>query len=180
MDRIFQKLLITFFVVFFANLLITPQVVNAANMTQKQARDKINQLQRLENAEKTKLYKNQQRLENASNSLQASKSQYSNVETKLTQLEKDYLYSAAEFEQMDAKLKSRIRQVFKSQRTGMFELLLSAKDFNAFMDMIYFERLIIKKDYERLVIVKNKAERLAQLKKDIESNLEHEKEESVK
>ena len=51
----------------------------------------------------------------------------------------------------------------------MFELLLSAKDFNAFMDMIYFERLIIKKDYERLVQIKNKAERIAQLKSDIES-----------
>lgn len=169
MNTKFQRRLILLFAVFFIIFTITPSDVFAANITQKQAREKINQLQRLENAEKNKLYRNQKKLETASNNLQTSKTQYSSVETKLSQLERDYARSSAEFEVMDAQLKSRIRQVFKSQRTGMFELLLSAKDFNAFMDMIYFEQLIIKKDYNNLVQVKNKAQRLAQLKNDIES-----------
>lgn len=169
MKKQVKRFIILIFLVFFVNLLIVPTEVVAANMTQKQARDKINQLQRLEKVEKNKLYSNQKKLETTTSSLQTSKTQYSNVESQLSQLEKEYAKSSAEFNALDAKLKSRVRQVFKSQRTGMFELILSAKDFNSFIDMIYFERLILKKDYDRLMIVKQKAQKVAQLKNDIES-----------
>lgn len=168
MAKLIKTTVISLFAVLVINLLMTPQTSYAAKMTQKQARDKINQLQRLENVEKNKLYKNQKKLETTSSSLQVSKNQYSSVESQLAQLERDYAASSAEFNALDAQMKNRIRQVFKSQRTGMFELILSAKDFNSFMDMVYYERLIINKDYHRMVMVKQKAQKIAQMKKDIE------------
>lgn len=50
----------------------------------------------------------------------------------------------AEFRAIDAAMKERIRQVYKHQRTGMFELILSARDVNTLMDMFYFEKLLLK------------------------------------
>ena len=152
------------------NLLAAPAYCNASNVAQKQkqTKEKIRQLKILESAEKSKLYKNQRKLEDTSNNLQASKSQYNNVESQLNSLERDLANATSEFNSIDKHLKQRIRQVFKAQRTGMFELILSAKDLNSLLDVIYFERLIIRNDYKHMVSVKEKAKKIAQMKKDVE------------
>ena len=152
------------------NLLAAPAYCNASNVAQKQkqTKEKIRQLKILESAEKSKLYKNQRKLEDTSNNLQASKSQYNNVESQLNSLERDLANATSEFNSIDKQLKQRIRQVFKAQRTGMFELILSAKDLNSLLDVIYFERLIIRNDYKHMVSVKEKAKKITQMKKDVE------------
>ena len=137
--------------------------------TQKQARDQINKTLQLEKLEKSKLYKNQKKLETASSSLQTSKNQYSTAETQLNQMERDLTTATREFNSLDAQIKERIRQVFKVQRTGMFELILSSKDMNSFLDTIYFEQLVIKRDYNRMVSIKQRAQKIAQMKKDVEA-----------
>ncbi len=154
-----------------AGLVLTPQAAFADNVAQKQrqTREKINQLKILENAEKNKMYKNQRKLEDASNDLQYSKSRYNTIESQLDDLEIRLSSATTEFNNVDRILKERIRQVFKSQRTGMFELILSAKDFNSLLDIIYFERLIIKNDYKHMVAAKEKAHKIAQMKKDVEA-----------
>jgi len=151
------------------SLVLNQTQVFAANITQKQAKDKIIKLKQLENAEQNKLYKNQKKLETTSSNLQASKSLYTTIEGQLNQLEKELVLSTNEFNSLDIQMKNRIRQVFKSQRTGMFELILSTKDFNSLMDMVYYERLIIKRDYRRMIAVKQKAQKIAQMRKDIQS-----------
>lgn len=135
----------------------------------KQTQEKIKQLKALEHIEKSKLVKNQQRLENASYTLESSRKQYNSVQYQLSTMEADLNNAVYDFNQTDRQLKYRIRQVFKSQRTGMFELLLNAQDMNALLDMIYFEKIIIKKDYDKMVNARVKAEKIAKLKKDIES-----------
>lgn len=137
--------------------------------TQKQARDQINKTLQLEKLEKNKLYRNQKNLETTSSSLQASKAQYNSVDAQLRQMERDISVATAEFNSLDAQIKNRIRQVFKIQRTGMFELILSSKDMNSLLDTIYFERLVIKRDYNRMVSVKQKAQKISQMKKDVEA-----------
>jgi len=169
MDRFVKIAVINLLVVFALNLAVIPNFCCAANVTQQQAREKINYLKKLENAEKNKLHNNQRKLETASNNLKASKSQYSNTEVKLKEMERSLGIATSEFNAIDSKLKRRIRDVFKSQRTGMFELILSAKDLNSFLDIIYFERLIIEQDYKKMVAIKEKAQRIAQMKRDVES-----------
>lgn len=51
----------------------------------------------------------------------------------------------------------------------MFELILSAKDLNSLLDVIYFERIIIKNDYKRMIALKTKSAKIAKMKKDIEA-----------
>ena len=146
-----------------------PAVANQnVEAKKQQTRAKINQLKKLEHNEKSKLVRNQQKLESVSNSLESSKKQYSSVQSQLSTMEDDLNDALYEFNTIDKQLKYRIRQVFKTQRVGMFELLLNAQDMNSLLDMIYFEKIIIKRDYDKMISAKTKAEKIAKLKKDIE------------
>lgn len=169
MRRILRTALISLLMSLVLTLTVAPQSFCAPKVTQKQAREKINQLKKLEKVEKNKLYNNQKKLENTSNNLQNSKNQYSSIEAQLNRMERELASATSEFNSIDAQMKDRIRRVFKSQRTGMFELILSAKDMNALLDVIYFERLIIKNDYKRMVAVREKAQKISQMKKDVEA-----------
>lgn len=132
---------------------------------------KIKKLKMLENIETGKLYKNQQKLENTQNSLQKSKNNYNNAQNKLISLEKELIQTTKEYSIIDVKMRNRIRQIFKSQRSGFFELLLVAEDINDFSDRIYYEGIIIRKDFEAIKKARQKAKEVSVLK----SKIEHEK-----
>lgn len=136
---------------------------------QKVTHEKIKRLKVLEHLEKNKLYKNQQKLEQASSSLQYSKNQYSSLENQLTQMEKELTASVAEFNNANIQMRKRIRQVYKNQRTGMFQLILTAKDLNSLLDVVYFEKIVLKKDYARMMTIKAKSQKIAMMKKNIEA-----------
>lgn len=135
---------------------------------QRQTHAKIIHLKWLESLETNKLYKNQQKLEVTSSSLANSKQQFNSAQAKKQLLESDLSRSLADFSQIDFQMKRRIRQIYKKQRSGFFELLLSAKDFNTFLDRIYFESIVIKSDYRRMVYARQKAREIALLKYNIE------------
>lgn len=135
---------------------------------QKQTRAKIDHLKWLENLETNKLYKNQQKLEATSSTLIVSRKQYSSAQGRLDALQSNLSTALSDFSEIDFQMRRRIRQVFKTQRKGFFELLLSANDFNTFLDRIYFEGLVIKNDYKRMVYARKKAREIALLKYNIE------------
>lgn len=60
-------------------------------------------------------------------------------------MEKDLTASIAEFNKANVDMRKRIRQVYKNQRTGMFQLILTAKDLNSLLDVVYFEKLFLKR-----------------------------------
>lgn len=136
---------------------------------QKVTHEKIKRLKVLEHLEKNKLYKNQQKLEQASSSLQYSKNQYSSLENQLAQMERELTASVAEFNNANIQMRKRIRQVYKNQRTGMFQLILTAKDLNSLLDVVYFEKIVLKKDYARMMTIKAKSQKIAMMKKNIEA-----------
>lgn len=87
---------------------------------------------------------NQQKLEVAHQELQTTTARYNNLVSNLSSMEAQLNNAIAEFRSIDAAMKSRIRQVYKHQRSGMFELILSAKDVNSMLDMFYYEKLLSK------------------------------------
>lgn len=141
---------------------------NDLQAKRRQTRAKINHLKWLENLETNKLYKNQQRLEATYSDLASSKKQFSTTQNKLSYLESDLSKALDDFSNIDFQMKRRIRQIFKKQRRGFFELLLSAQDFNTFLDRVYFEGLVIKNDYRRMKLARRKAKEIALLKYNIE------------
>ena len=135
---------------------------------QTQTRAKINHLKWLENLETNKLYKNQQKLESTVSILVSSKQNYSSTQNKLTSLEGNLSTALNDFSAIDYQMKRRVRQIFKTQRKGFFQLLMTAQDLNSFLDRVYFEGLVIKNDYSRMNYARQKAKEIALLKYSIE------------
>ncbi len=170
-----SKVLKNIFIVFLALLIGNISMIASANQLktiqhkQRVTHEKIKRLKALEHLEKNKLYKNQQKLEQASTNLQQTKNQYSSLEIQLKQMEKDLAASVAEFNQANVDMRKRIRQVYKNQRTGMFQLIFTAKDLNSLLDILYFEKIVLKKDYARILSVRAKSQKIALMKKNIEA-----------
>ncbi len=120
-------------------------------------------------SERNKLSNNQQRLETAQVRLRQKTQQYNELTANLSAMELQLNTAIAEFREIDTQMKSRIRQAYKHQRSGMFELLLASTDINSFLDTIYFEKIVIKEDYKRMQAVKAKANHIAELKTQVQA-----------
>jgi len=170
-SKFLKNIFIVFLTILIGNISIVANADQLKNIQQKQrvAHEKVKRFKALEKLEKNKLYKNQQRLEQASTTLQRSKNQYTTLESQLAKLEKDLSSSVAEYNKANEQMHNRIRQVYKNQRKGMFELIFTAKDINSLLDVIYFERIVLKKDYAKILAVKEKSQRIAQMKYEIQA-----------
>lgn len=135
----------------------------------KQTRAKINHLKWLESVETNKLYKNQQKLENATTSLQNSKTQILSAQKELNGMQAQLDRAAAEYNSLNSVLAMHIRKVFKVQRKAFFELLITSEDINMLVDRVYFQKIILKEDYDRMIVAKKKAQEIAMLKYNIEA-----------
>lgn len=131
-------------------------------------RQKKNQTDLKLKKERNKLNNNQQKLEKAQVQLRTSTQRYNSLMANLNSMERQLNAAIIEFKNIDSAMKSRIRQVYKHQRSGMFELILSANDVNSLMDMFYFEKIVIQDDYKRMQAVKAKADEIATLKAQVE------------
>lgn len=170
-SRFFKKMFIVFVALLIGNISLVANANQLRTIQHKQrvTHEKIKRLKVLEHLEKNKLYKNQQKLEQASTSLQRTKNQYSSLESQLAQLEKDLNSSLAEFNKANVDMQKRIRQVYKNQRTGMFQLIITAKDLNSLLDVVYFEKIVLKKNYAQILAVRAKSQRIAIMKRDVQA-----------
>lgn len=133
-----------------------------------ETRAKIKRLRLLESQETNKLYRNQLKLEKSQQQLQESKYQYSSAENKIGTLERDLSQSLSDFSIYEFQSRNRIRQIYKKQRSGLFELLLSTNDLNTFIDRIYYQNIIAGNDKRKLNNIKERARRIARLKYSVE------------
>jgi murein DD-endopeptidase MepM/ murein hydrolase activator NlpD len=133
----------------------------------KQTRAKINQLKWLESVETNKLYKNQQKLESANNNLSTSKNQIVSAQRELSDLQYQLDRASAEYNNLNFVLIAHIRSVFKSQRKAFFEILLSSEDINMLVDRVYYQKVILKDDYNRMTAAKAKAQEIRALSNTI-------------
>ncbi len=169
MKKIFNRAKIFIILALSASILLCNSCANAAQVkTKEQARQKINHLKWLEKVEHTKLYKNQQKLENTASNLVTTRKKLDTAVSELAGMESRLNTALAEFSALDFRMKSRIRKIYKTQRKGFFIVLFSATDFNTFLDRMYFESKLIKQDYAKMKVAKEKAREIALLKYSIE------------
>ena len=171
MNKFIKNILIILLCLLIGNISQFASADQLKTIQQKQrvTQEKIKYLKTLEKAEKSKLSKNQRKLEQASNSLENSQRRYTVLETQIFQLERDLARSVAEFNRANTGMRTRIRQVYKNQRTGMFELIFTTKDLNSLLDVVYFEKIILKKDYANMMSVKAKSQRITAMKRDMQN-----------
>ena len=152
----------------FANNNSSYAQIQTIKKKQAQAHAKAKHFRILENLETNKLYKNQKKLATTQQSLNTSKIAYERKQNELVTLEARLLQANQDFINIDKELKERIRQIFKSQRTGFFQLLLSSSDINMLFDRLYFESIVVKEDYKRLQMARQKAVEILSLRAQIE------------
>lgn len=162
---------ILMFFAFIVNTILCPQVfaTNDINTQQRQLQEKINRTRWLESVESNKLYKNQQKLESATNSLTNSKTQILSAQKELDGLQSKLNKASAEYNNLNYVLASHIRSVFKTQRKAFFEILLSSEDINMLVDRLYYQKILLREDYDRMSTAKSKAREIALLKYSIEN-----------
>lgn len=144
------------------------QKMQSIKKQQAQAHAKVKHLRVLENIETNKLYRNQKKLATTQNSLKASKAAYDKKQQQLLSMEANLRQANNDFMNIDNEIKNRIRQIFKSQRTGFFQLLITSTDINMLIDRLHFESIIIKDDYKRMQAARAKAAQIIALRSQIE------------
>lgn len=135
---------------------------------QKRAtREKIDRLKWLESLETNKLYKNQQKLETATNNLTTSKSQILNAQKEIQGLEAKLSVASAEYNSLNYTLARHIRSVYKSQRKAFFEILLNSEDINMLVDRLHYQKIILKEDYGKMAVARAKAKEIRTIRDNI-------------
>lgn len=135
----------------------------------RETREQINRLKWLESVETNKLYKNQQKLENATNNLTTSKSKIVSAQKELSGLQGKLEVASAEYNALNYVLATHIRKVYKSQRKAFFEILLNSEDINMLVDRLHYQKILLKGDYDRMAVARAKAKQIADLKYSIEA-----------
>ena len=164
--RVLKALLIFILIFSFSQSAFCSQ--NHIEKKRKEAHAKVINLKRLESIETNKLHKNQQRLENATKSLNTTKQQYKTAEAQLAEAQRNLNATMSEYSSTEIQSRNRIQQIFKKQRRGMFQLLLETTDINTFLDRIYFQNILTKNDKKKLAYLQEKSRRIAMLRNQIE------------
>lgn len=161
-----------------ANNSILSKYINATKATKEQAisnlrkqqaaaRNKANQLRVLERMESGKLYNNQRKLETTRTSLAITQKECTKKLNQLNHLKTQKFIAEVEYAKIYSGIKLRIQQIYKTQRKGFVELLLTSTDVNMFFDRLHFESIIMKEDYKRMQAARKKAEEIAGLERAI-------------
>lgn len=180
MKNLFRKLLICWIVtascVLSGSMAIAAQSRYSLNQKLKQTNNQRYYYQQKKKqvtiklkSERNKLNQNQQKLEYAQVRLQATTAQYNTLTANLSSMENQLNKAISDFREMDIQMKSRIRQIYKHQRTGMFESIMTSPDINTLLDTIYFQKIILREDYKRMQAVKAKANQIAALKAQVQA-----------
>lgn len=166
----FKKILnILIFLAILLNTLgcLCSYATNDIEAEQRKTQEKINQLKWLESIETNKLYKNQQKLETATNNLTNSKTEIAETQKKLSQLESQLSTASAEYSALNYALAVHLRNAYKSQRNARFQILLNSNDINMLVDRMYFQKIIIQQDEARMLAARNKAQQIVAIKNNI-------------
>ena len=161
--------ILIFFAFITGTFVCCPCFANDIAAQQKQLQEKINRARWLENIESNKLYKNQQKLEAATTNLTQSKTQIVSAQKELSGLENKLSTASSEYSSLNRVLASHIRSVYKTQRKAFFEILLASEDINMLVDRLYYQKILLREDYDRMTSAKAKAQEIAFLKYNIES-----------
>jgi murein DD-endopeptidase MepM/ murein hydrolase activator NlpD len=142
--------------------------LNEIAQKRKATRAKIHKLKILETQETNKMLRNQQKLEKNERALQNSQHQFTKTQNRLENLEYQLGASKADFARNELIAKQRIRKIYKKERMNTFMYILESEDINTFLDRIYYQSLIAKKDKENLEQTRQKAMQIARLKSQVE------------
>lgn len=148
---------------------LSSYAANDIESQKRQTRAKINRLKMLESLETNKLYKNQQKLENANTNLTNSKKQIRSTQRELEDLQAQLSVASAEYNRLNSILAAHVRNTYKTKRSARFEILFNFDDINMLTDKLYYQRIILREDANRMAAAKSKAQEISRLTYEIQA-----------
>lgn len=139
------------------------QAISNLRQQQAAAHSKVKHFRFLERMESGKLYNNQRKLETTRNNLAITQKECEKKLTQLNKMKAQKSIAEVEYVKIYAGIKTRIQQIYKTQRKGFMELLLTSTDVNMFFDRLHYESIIMQEDFKRMQQARRKAEEIARL-----------------
>lgn len=129
---------------------------------------KIFELKRKEKVEINKLTSKQQNLEDTKqniqvcqNKLQTSRSNLEHLQHKLNKLSRNQ-------EEVAGSAGKRIRELYKGERVNFLNLVFTSKDMGTFLDRVYYQKILSKKDKSILQNLRDRAREIDQSRQSVE------------
>ncbi len=124
-------------------------------------RKKIKELKIKETREINKLYKSQGNLELMKKELQTTTANYNNTKKQLESLQSNLVSAKAKYNNDQLAAGKRLREIYKGERINFLTVIFEAENINLFLDRIYYQQILAKKDAERLNNLKAQVNQLA-------------------
>lgn len=124
-------------------------------------RKKIKELKIKETREINKLYKSQGNLELMKKELQATTANYNNTKKQLENLQNNLISARNKYNNDQQLAGQRLREIYKGERINFLTVIFEAENINTFLDRIYYQQILTKKDAERLNNLKAQVNQLA-------------------
>lgn len=135
----------------------------------EEIRREINRINLLQKQESNKLTKNQQKLEKNQKELERSQEQYAKKQKNIKELQKDLNSYLVQYNKRQKATAERLRCIYKTKHTLIFDLLISTDSISQFLDRIYYQNLIIQSDKKKMKELKVEARNVVALKRNLES-----------
>ena len=147
----------------------TSQQIKNVEKKRSILKQKINSLTKLEKKQTSIISKNQQKLEKNEKELRSSKREYNAKHNNLQKLQKQLDGYIINYNKQNVALAERIRCIYKTKHSLIFDVLISTSSISQFLDRIYYQNLIIQADKKKIYTLKKEAEKVSSLKQKVEN-----------
>jgi murein DD-endopeptidase MepM/ murein hydrolase activator NlpD len=142
---------------------------NYIEQKRKQTKQKIEEIKKKEYKALSKLKNNQYQLEVARVSLRDQQYRLSMAKNQLDTLESNLIKLNEDQQRLLKEAAKRIRQIYKGERLSLIHMVLGAKDISSFLDRLYYQRRMIKRDKDILHRLKQKTQELVQVRSKLQA-----------
>jgi len=130
--------------------------------------NKIFELKRKEKVEIKNLSKKQRNLEDTKQNIQECQSKLETSRSNLESLQHKLNKLSRNQEEVAGSAGKRIRELYKGERVNILHLIFSANDMGTFLDRLYYQKIIAKKDKSILENLRIRAREIDQSRMSIE------------
>lgn len=118
------------------------------------------------------LKSNQYRLESARVSLRDQQYRLSMAKRNLDTLEQDLIKLDNDQKKLTSEAAKRIRHIYKGERLSLLHMVLGAKDITTFLDRLYYQQRMIKRDKDVLEKLQKKTNELVKVREKLQQQKE--------
>lgn len=133
----------------------------------KKARQQIIKIKKQEYRAAIQLHSNQQKLQGTVVSLRDQQYRLSTAKVQLDRLESSLLQLSTEEKNLKQEVAQRIRQIYKGERLSLLHIIFGAKDISTFLDRLYYQQRMIKRDKVVLEKLKIKTSQISDVKETL-------------